>query len=134
MNTYEYECQVCQHRFEAKQSIKDEPLKHCHCCGQYKLERIISGGIGSFHKGEAKTIGQYAQRTIKKMGKYQVEDKRMEHDDKELKKINDKREKLGKKFNKDIEPLKEIDKEKATKLNKIANMTPEQQQKYIWNG
>lgn len=134
MNTYEYECPVCQHRFEAKQSIKDAPLKHCHCCGQYKLERVISGGIGSFHKGETKTLGQYAERTIKKMGKYHVEDKRLEHQDKQLSQINDKRRAASKKFGKDIELVKEIDTEKTKKINKINAMTPEQKQNYIWNG
>lgn len=30
--TYDYECKKCQHRFEADQSIKDEPLKKCPKC------------------------------------------------------------------------------------------------------
>lgn len=50
MPTYEYECVECGHRFEAFQSMSDEPLKECeHCKGPVK--RLIFGGTGIIFKG-----------------------------------------------------------------------------------
>src|SRR2546425_8450086 len=33
MPIYEYQCQACQHRFERRQSFRDEPVKVCPECG-----------------------------------------------------------------------------------------------------
>jgi putative FmdB family regulatory protein len=33
MPIYEYECQTCRHRFERRQSFRDEPVKVCPECG-----------------------------------------------------------------------------------------------------
>jgi putative FmdB family regulatory protein len=33
MPIYEYECQACRHRFERRQSFRDEPVKVCPECG-----------------------------------------------------------------------------------------------------
>jgi putative FmdB family regulatory protein len=44
---YDYECEKCGNRFEAKQSIHDEPLKECQkdeCEGEIK--RVI--GLSNF--------------------------------------------------------------------------------------
>jgi putative FmdB family regulatory protein len=50
MPTYEYECVICQHRFERFQSIKDKPLKKCPQCGG-KIERLLGTGAGLLFKG-----------------------------------------------------------------------------------
>mgnify|MGYP001290611449 CR=1 FL=1 len=50
MPTYEYECNICGHRFDQFQSIKDEPLKKCPKCGG-KLERLLGTGAGLLFKG-----------------------------------------------------------------------------------
>ena len=50
MPTYEYECNICDHRFEQFQSIKDKPLKKCPKCGG-KVERLLSTGAGLLFKG-----------------------------------------------------------------------------------
>lgn len=42
MPTYEYECKSCEHRFEAEQSIKDDPLTTCPNCHTDFLRRLIS--------------------------------------------------------------------------------------------
>src|SRR5207249_3927394 len=55
MPTYEYECQGCRHRLEARQSMKDAPLKKCPECKQPRLARIISGGLGFIPP--TKTVG-----------------------------------------------------------------------------
>ena len=50
MPTYEYECTVCSHRFEAFQKISDAPLSECPRCGK-KVKRLISAGLGIIFKG-----------------------------------------------------------------------------------
>lgn len=50
MPTYDYECVECGHRFEAFQSMSEDPLTECeHCKGPVK--RLISGGTGIIFKG-----------------------------------------------------------------------------------
>jgi putative FmdB family regulatory protein len=50
MPTYEYECKSCHHKFEAFQSIRDEPLKKCPKCGK-GVRRLFGGGMGIIFKG-----------------------------------------------------------------------------------
>ncbi|MDR2900920.1 MAG: FmdB family transcriptional regulator [Treponema sp.] len=51
MPTYEYECKTCGHRFDAFQSMQDDPLKICPECGKEELRRLIFGGFGTIFKG-----------------------------------------------------------------------------------
>ncbi len=56
MPVYEYEanewaCAICDGRFEALQSIDEQPLKHCPTCGQ-EVVKVISKAtikISKFH-------------------------------------------------------------------------------------
>jgi putative FmdB family regulatory protein len=50
MPTYEYECTKCDHRFEAFQSMKDEPLKRCPKC-RCKIRRALGSGAGIIFRG-----------------------------------------------------------------------------------
>jgi putative FmdB family regulatory protein len=50
MPTYEYECKICSHRFEAFQAMSDEPIKKCPECGK-AVRRLVSGGAGVIFKG-----------------------------------------------------------------------------------
>lgn len=50
--TYEYCCAVCDHKFEAEQSIKDEPLVECPKCHVTALRRLVSGGTGFVLQGD----------------------------------------------------------------------------------
>lgn len=50
MPTYEYECDSCANRFDAFQSMKDEPLSKCPRCGG-GVRRVVSGGAGIIYKG-----------------------------------------------------------------------------------
>ncbi len=43
MLTYEYQCKVCQHHFEAEQRISDAPLTECPEC-KGEVQRLISNG------------------------------------------------------------------------------------------
>ena len=51
MPTYDYQCEQCQHRFEAFQSITDDPLIQCPECGEISLQRLIGPGAGIIFKG-----------------------------------------------------------------------------------
>lgn len=51
MPTYEYACETCGHKFDAFQSMKDEPLQDCPECGRKSLKRLIGTGAGIIFKG-----------------------------------------------------------------------------------
>tara|TARA_Y100000401_G_scaffold64365_1_gene51214 strand:+ start:359 stop:727 length:369 start_codon:yes stop_codon:yes gene_type:complete len=107
---YDYVCSNCDHEInDVQQSIKDKPLQKCPQCGMKKLERVIYGGH-IFVKGEAKTIGQLADRNSKKMGKYERQAKEKEHN------------------------MKQEMSEKRKLNRKINSMTPEQKRKWIMDG
>lgn len=76
MPTYEYRCSECEHKFEVVQSIKSKPLVDCPECHLLGLERVISGGLGSFMQQDPKTLGHLAERNTNKMGKYELQEKR----------------------------------------------------------
>jgi putative FmdB family regulatory protein len=42
MPIYEYECQACEHRFEAEQHINDPHIKTCPKCGKDEVKKLIS--------------------------------------------------------------------------------------------
>lgn len=50
MPTYDYKCLDCEHRFEAFQSMTDEPLGACPVCGG-KVKRLIGSGAGIIFRG-----------------------------------------------------------------------------------
>jgi len=41
MPTYVYKCSECGADLEAVQSMVDEPLTHCGCCGLESLRRVV---------------------------------------------------------------------------------------------
>jgi putative FmdB family regulatory protein len=50
MPTYEYECAVCHHHFDAVQKMADPPLTECPQCGK-AVHRVLSGGLGIIFQG-----------------------------------------------------------------------------------
>lgn len=60
MPIYEYLCQHCSHRFEVKQSIKDDPLSSCIRCGQAVTKLISSPAI--MFKGSGWYITDYSDK------------------------------------------------------------------------
>jgi putative FmdB family regulatory protein len=58
--TYEYQCDSCTHKFEAKQSIKDDPLSSCPQCGK-AVRRVISSP-GIMFKGSGWYITDYSDK------------------------------------------------------------------------
>lgn len=60
MPTYEYQCDSCLHRFEVKQSIKDDPLSTCERCGKAVRRLISSPGI--MFKGSGWYVTDYSDK------------------------------------------------------------------------
>ena len=60
MPIYEYQCISCAHRFELKQSIKDEPVKECTRCGKEVTKLISSPAI--MFKGSGWYITDYSDK------------------------------------------------------------------------
>ncbi len=65
MPTYEYKCNACGHRFEAFQSIREDPVKVCPSCGEEKVERLISAGAGLIFKGSGFYITDHRSEAYK---------------------------------------------------------------------
>ena len=59
MPIYEYECGLCQHNFERKQSFDEEPVAICPEC-QSKARRVIHS-IPIIFKGSGFYITDYKQ-------------------------------------------------------------------------
>jgi putative FmdB family regulatory protein len=57
---YEYLCQACSHRFEVKQSIKDDPIKSCARCGSAVSKLISSPAI--MFKGSGWYVTDYSDK------------------------------------------------------------------------
>ena len=60
MPIYEYQCSSCAHRFEVKQSIKDDPIKECVRCGK-EVTKLISPPAIMF-KGSGWYITDYSDK------------------------------------------------------------------------
>ena len=60
MPIYEYQCTGCAHRFELKQSIKDDPIKACPRCGKDVTKLISSPAI--MFKGSGWYITDYSDK------------------------------------------------------------------------
>jgi len=50
MPIYEYRCGACNHEFEARQKMSEDPLKACPDCGKEELKKLISA-VGFRLKG-----------------------------------------------------------------------------------
>lgn len=42
MPIYEYQCDACQHYFDAMQKMGEEPIKICPVCQQPSVKRLVS--------------------------------------------------------------------------------------------
>ncbi|MBN2039215.1 MAG: hypothetical protein JW864_04180 [Spirochaetes bacterium] len=58
MPTYDYECTECKDRFEAFQSMTDEPITVCKKCGG-KVRKLIGAGAGIIFKGSGFYVNDY---------------------------------------------------------------------------
>ena len=60
MPIYEYVCQSCQHRFEAKQKVSDAPLSSCPRCGGAVVKVISAPAI--MFKGSGWYVTDYSDK------------------------------------------------------------------------
>ncbi len=60
MPIYEYVCQSCAHRFEVKQSMKDDPIASCVRCGK-DVTKVISAPAIMF-KGSGWYVTDYSDK------------------------------------------------------------------------
>jgi putative FmdB family regulatory protein len=65
MPTYDYECDACDHRFDAFQTISEDPLKKCPKCGKKKLRRLFGAGAGVIFKGSGFYLTDYRSDSYK---------------------------------------------------------------------
>lgn len=73
MPTYDYECQACNHEFEAFQSMTADPLRKCPSCGKLKLQRLIGTGAGVIFKGGGFYETDYRSESYKQAQKAESE-------------------------------------------------------------
>lgn len=66
MPTYDYECDACQHKFEAFQSITEDPLTKCPSCKKKKLRRLFGAGAAIMFKGSGFYTTDYRSDSYKK--------------------------------------------------------------------
>ncbi len=77
MPTYDFECEPCAYHIEIFQR-HDAPQTHkCPICEQQTLSKIFINAPGIIIRGEPTTVGQQADRNTSKMGKYELESKRL---------------------------------------------------------
>lgn len=123
MPLYDYECVACQEIYEVKQGIFDKPFEICGECGG-PVNRVILTAPMAFVQQDAKTVGQLASRNTKKMGNYELQEKRNEFKEKEAAAKEqasiEASQKLGyNRIKKD--PSKGISKETVDKIQKMSS-------------
>lgn len=107
MPFYDYRCVDCGD-FEDFQKISDPDWAKCPNCGK-KSEKLLSA---SSIKGDPTTIGALADKNTNKMGKYELEDRRI----------------------KEGHIAKQNKKTEYDRVRKLANMTPKEKRDYIVEG
>ncbi|NLV68939.1 MAG: zinc ribbon domain-containing protein [Spirochaetes bacterium] len=63
MPIYEYQCLECNHKFEVKQSMNDEPVSSCEKCG--KPVRKLYNAAGIIFKGSGFYVNDYKGKSDK---------------------------------------------------------------------
>jgi putative FmdB family regulatory protein len=141
MPNREYICDNCEHSYEVYQPLHEELHKKCPKCKKNKLYQNLQGITGQIK--EVKTLGQFAERQNKKLGKYGLE-KRIKEEKDQADNFQRQRaaaatEKFGKKFvaacDKPESPIKPLSKETTKKLFSGDKKEQEKKiRKFIQNG
>lgn len=80
MPRFDYECDYCHKIFEVVQSFHDDALRECPHCEIGSVTRLMSCPT-IIIKGDAKTVGQQADRNMAKLGHYEKEAVMKQHAD-----------------------------------------------------
>jgi putative FmdB family regulatory protein len=110
MPTYDYQCNTCGIEFEQFHGFKEEPSP-CKC-GSSDIKIVINQPPIGFVKGEAKTLGQLAEKNTKKMGRYELDDRRAYQNAEKKEKKKDWWEKSGDASKSDINKMSKSQKAK----------------------
>ena len=65
MPTYDYECDKCEHTFEAFQSMTEKPIRVCPECKSRKVRRLIGTGAAIIFKGSGFYSTDYRSQSDK---------------------------------------------------------------------
>ncbi len=79
MPTYDFECRECGYSDEIFQRHDAPSTLNCPQCNKQAFSKIFVNPPVMFVKGEPTTIGHLADRNTKKMGRYELQDKKEEH-------------------------------------------------------
>ena len=134
--TYQYICTSCKHELEAVQPIGSVPLIECPECRGGILERQISGGLAVFCAAgitDKTSLAQLSELNTKKMGTYELQDRRHQDQENKLQKKNLAQQELARKYGTEPIVYKEPVKGKVG-ADKINKMTAAQKKKYIEKG
>ena len=115
MPTYDYLCNDCGSEFERIHGFgkTPEPCK----CGSSNIKIVINQVPMGFVKGEPTTLGQLSESNTKKMGHYELQDKRAYQEEGKVKKEKSWWQKSG-----------------SASKSEISNMTEKQKANYILKG
>tara|TARA_Y100000401_G_scaffold117513_1_gene126758 strand:- start:3004 stop:3351 length:348 start_codon:yes stop_codon:yes gene_type:complete len=114
MPRYDFECEQCAYYAEITQSMDDPAVLPCPVCEQPTMKKVFINPPSVFVRGDAKTVGQLAERNYNNMGFYEKSEKK-------------EKDSQGSKLSEE--------QQKKRKLNhKINSMTPEQKIRWIKNG
>ena len=130
MPEYTYHCNACDYEFDLKQNYHDKAKRKCPECKRWKLHRIIFAPH-IYTYSEPQTVGLLAERNTKKLGKYELQKKLKDIDDKSYIKPSELPKNMSRiKQSKEkpwYRPSQKID----MSLDKL---TPKQKEKYIATG
>jgi len=135
---YDYECQnkECQFLFEVEQYVTDKKrFKKCAMCKKYTLERVLFEAPIGFVSQDPATILQQAEHNTKKMGTYELEDKRKGIKDEQLQKKQNCRDAVKRKYPNATVPDASMDRPWYGKLpDNISKQNEARKNKYIMEG
>jgi putative FmdB family regulatory protein len=89
MPTYIYRCKECDHEFEVRQRMSDEPLSDCPVCGG-EVRRVV-GSVGIVFKGSGFYVTD--NRSPNGKGRVQTTEKSADSTDKPSEKPEEKKKK-----------------------------------------
>ena len=76
MPLYDFECEPCAYYTEVRQRMNDPSILECPVCGEKTLAKVFINAPHTFVRGEARTIGQLAEKNYKNMGFYEKQDRK----------------------------------------------------------
>lgn len=135
MPNYTWKCDACENEFEEFQTIqKFKTRKKCPQCKKIKLYQVYNAPYGMVRGTTGVTVGTYAERNAKRLGKDYIEEKRGKEIEQQL------NSEINKPAPEGMERIKRTKDAPWWRPNtlkpdkKLVNMTPKQKKRYILEG